>query len=103
MITIPPPGRAPCDPAEIIARRQEFLRLRKRLGLSASELGSLTGLSASTIRNYTAKNPSGTATWVTIETMRQAAIRQADDYIIDARNRLLEAEIKRQELENKSA
>jgi hypothetical protein len=90
------------DPADIATRRAEFHRLRKRLGLSATDLGSLTGLSASTIRNYAARNPSGTATWVTIDIMRQAAIRQADANIAHARHRLLEAEIKRQELENEA-
>jgi hypothetical protein len=103
MITIPPRGHPSTGPAEIIARRQEFHRLRKRLGLSATELGNLTGLSASTIRNYGAKNPSGTATWATIDIMRQAAIRQAEANIIDARNRLTKAEIARRELENEAA
>jgi transcriptional regulator with XRE-family HTH domain len=103
MITIPPPGRAPSDPADIAARRAEFHRLRKRLGLSAAELGNLTGLSASTIRNYASRNPSGTATWTTIDIMHQASIRQADANIAHARHRLIEAEIERQELENRAA
>lgn len=103
MITIPPPGRSPANPADIAERRSEFLRLRDVLGLSSVELGKLTGLSESTIRNYAARKPSGTATWSTLEVMRLAAIRQADVNVSNARNRLIEAEIARQELENEAA
>jgi hypothetical protein len=103
MITIPPPGVPPTSSADIAARRSEFHRLRKLLGLSSAELGKLTGLSENTIRNYGARKPSGTATRSTLEVMRQAAIRQAEVNIVDARNRLAEAESARQELENEAA
>jgi hypothetical protein len=81
-----PGGRPKCDPFDIEQRRQIYRRLKSRLGMTASEIAALTGLSQDTTRNYpgTSSRPNFAPTQATLDIMRRELIRRARAAIDEA-------------------
>jgi hypothetical protein len=92
-------GRQPFDPADIEARRNDFQRLRRHLGVSAAVIAKITGLKTGTVKNYSApQRPNIAATWETIVLMREEATYRKIAEIKRLEESLFRAEVDLQQI-----
>ncbi len=85
---------------DLEARTRAFNKLRRMGRMTRADAAKVTGLTANSIRIYSApSSPYAAATWATIELLRQEAIRSAKKEVDIAEDALFRREIHLQNLE----